>query len=214
MQKLTRMEAVDDAHQLSSGFVQEELYAEYANRLKALANAARIEYEKVQPIPYSPSAKAVYKDEVTSLDYKLRESQLNAPKERQAQALAFTVIKAKKQANPDMDKEQERKMRQQELSKARARVGAKRRMIDITPREWEAIQAGAISSTKLEQIIKYVDDVQLKQLATPRTSKTNLSTAKVNRLKSMSNAGYTTAEIAETLGISPSTVTKYLSGKE
>lgn len=214
MQKLTRMEAVDDARQLSSGFVQEELYAEYANRLKDLANTARIEYEKVQPIPYSPSAKAVYKDEVTSLDYKLRESQLNAPKERQAQALAFTVIKAKKQANPDMDKEQERKMRQQELSKARARVGAKRRMIDITPREWEAIQAGAISSTKLEQIIKYVDDVQLKQLATPRTSNTNLSTAKVNRLKSMSSAGYTTAEIAETLGISPSTVTKYLSGKE
>ena len=87
-------------------------------------------------------------------------------------------------------------------------------MIDITPREWEAIQAGAISSTKLEQIIKYVDDVQLKQLATPRTSNANLSTAKVNRLKSMSSAGYTTAEIAETLGISPSTVTKYLSGKE
>ena len=47
----------------------------------------------------------------------------------------------------------------------------------------------------------------------PRST-TTLSQAKVNKIKSMQASGYSTSEIAEDLGISSSTVTKYLKGKE
>ena len=112
-----------------------------------------------------------------------------------------------------MSSEEFRKLSQKELSRARDRVGAKRQPIVISDKEWEAIQAGAISYTKLSRIIKYVDDKRLKELAMPRTS-TKISESKQNRLKAMANSGYTTAEIADTLGISTATVSKYLLGKE
>ena len=41
-----------------------------------------------------------------------------------------------------------------------------------------------------------------------------MSTAKINRAISMRAAGRTNAEIAAALGVSPSTVTKYLNEKE
>ena len=79
----------------------------------------------------------------------------------------------------------------------------------MTDKEWEAIQAGAISENKLTQIINNVDIDDLRQRATPRAS-TELSTAKVNKITSMNASGYSTAEIAEALGVSTSTVSKYL----
>ena len=91
-------------------------------------------------IAYSASAKAAYQDEVTSLLGKLHVAQMNAPRERQAQTIANSVVEAKKQANPDMTKAEIRKAGQQALASARASVGAKRTPVVITDREWEAIQ--------------------------------------------------------------------------
>lgn len=48
---------------------------------------------------------------------------------------------------------------------------------------------------------------------TPRAS-TALSTAKQNRIAALSASGYSTSEIAEALGVSSTTVSKYLNGKE
>lgn len=56
-----------------------------------------------------------------------------------------------------------------------------------------------------------IDDLRARSM--PRTT-TTLSQAKVNKIKSMQASGYSTSEIAEDLGISSSTVTKYLKGKE
>ena len=112
-----------------------------------------------------------------------------------------------------MTSEELKKLKQVELSRARAKVGAKRSPIVISEKEWEAIQAGAISATKLTAIIKYIDDKRLKELAMPRQTST-LSQSKITRLKAMSQSGYTTAEIADTLGVSVSTVSRYLAGKE
>lgn len=208
-----KMDLVKDARQLSSGTPQEEIYAEYANMLKAMANRARKQSLNIEQIMYSPSARSLYSDQVDSLNEKLNQAEMNAPRERQAQAIANTAIKAKKQDNPHMSSEELKKLSQKELSRARAKVGAKRSPIIISDKEWEAIQAGAISPTKLSNIIKYVDDKRLKELAMPRERNT-LSTSKVSRLKAMASAGYTTSEIANTLGVSTSTVSKYLSGKE
>ena len=108
-----------------------------------------------------------------------------------------------------MTKAEEKKISQQELSKARLQVGAKRTPIVLTDREWEAIQAGAISSTKLAQIIGHVDADELKQRATPRTN-SSLSQSQVSKIKAMKASGYTTAEIAKSVGVSSSTVSKYL----
>lgn len=208
-QASTAMAEVDDARKLSSGHPTEEAYAEYANRMKSLANRARKEMVTTGKIAYSATAKATYQKEVDSLNAKLNVALKNAPKERQAQIMANATVSAKKQANPDMTKGEIKKASQQALTQARINVGAKREPIKITDREWEAIQAGAISENKLTQIINNIDMDDLRQRATPRAT-TALSTAKINKISSMNASGYTTSEIAEALGISSSTVSKYL----
>lgn len=208
-QASTQMAETKDARTLSSGTPQEEAYASYANKMKSLANQARKEMMSTGKIPYSASAKAAYQSEVDSLNAKLNVALKNAPRERQAQVIANATVTAKKQANPDMTNAEIKKANQQALTAARKRVGAERKPVVITDREWEAIQAGAISESKLTQILNNADIDSLRQRATPRAT-TTLSTAKQNKIASMSASGYSTSEIAEALGISTSTVSKYL----
>ena len=209
MQRSTKMAETRDARTLSSGTPQEEAYADYANSMKALANQARKVMANTGKIEYSSSAKATYSDEVNSLMYKLNDALKNAPRERKAQAIANSVVEAKKKANPDMSKAEIKKASQQALTSARASVGAKRTPVQITDKEWEAIQAGAISENKLLQILNNTDIDEVRKRATPRTTNT-LSQAKINRIATLRASGYSTSEIAEALGVSSSTVSKYL----
>jgi hypothetical protein len=208
-QASTKMAETKDARTLSSGTPQEEAYAEYANKMKSLANQARKEMVSTGKITYSASAKAAYQEEVDSLSAKLNVALKNAPRERQAQTMANAVVNAKKQENPDMTRSEIKKAGQQALTAARASVGAKKETIKITDREWQAIQAGAISENKLSQIISNADLDTLRQRATPRAT-TTLSAAKVNKIKSMNASGYSTSEIAEALGVSSTIVAKEL----
>lgn len=211
-QKSTKMAETMDARTLSSGTPQEEAYADYANKMKTLANQARKAMVSTGKIAYSASAKAAYQTEYDSLMGKLNVALMNAPRERQAQVIANASVNAKKKDNPDMTKAEIKKAKQQALSSARASVGAKRSSIDITDREWEAIQAGAISENRLTQILNNTDIDKLRQRATPRAT-TSLSTAKINRISAMKASGYSTSEIAKALGVSSSTVNKYLKEK-
>ena len=208
-QASTKMAETKDARTLSSGTMQEEAYAKYANKMKALGNQARLEMINTGKIAYSASAKAAYQSEVDSLDAKLNIALKNAPRERQAQIMANAKVAAKRKDNPDMTKGEIKKAGQQALTAARNQVGAKRELISITDREWEAIQAGAISENQLTKIINNMNIDDLRQRATPRTT-TSLSTSKVNKISSMNASGYSTAQIAEALGVSTSTVSKYL----
>lgn len=207
-QSSTRMMETDDARTLSSGTVQEETYARYANRMKALANQARKEMISTKEKDLNRTAMVTYKKETASLDAQLRLAVLNKPKEREAQRRATAVVQAKTQANKDMTKAEVKKAKQQALTKARTEVGARRKPIKITPKEWEAIQAGAISKTKLSDIINCMDDSDLKELAMPRQKKA-MSTAQINKINSMKASGYSTSDIAEALGVSTSTINKY-----
>ena len=211
--KVKLLSQVDDVRTLSSGTPQENAYADYANQMKALANRARKEYITTPRLKYNSSAKTTYQQEVDSLDAKLNDAAKNAPRERRAQAIANSQVKAKTQDNPDMTKAEIKKARQQAINSARASVGAssKDNRIVISDREWEAIQAGAISDSKLTQILRYTDMDAVKQRAMPRTT-TQLSTAKINKAKSMAASGYTVAEIADALGVSRSTVSNYMNG--
>ena len=212
-QKSTRMGEADDARALISDAdtPMERAYADYANKMKSLANQARKEMMNTGKIAYSASAKATYQAEVDSLMAKLNKSLLNAPRERQAQLLANAEVNAKKKSNPDMKPGDIKKASQQALTKYRNTVGAKRETIKITDREWEAIQAGAISENVLTKILNNSDADNLRQRATPRAS-TTLSTAKVNRIKAMNASNYSLSEIAKALGVSTSTVSNYLKG--
>jgi hypothetical protein len=86
---------------------------------------------------------------------------LNAPRERQAQLLAREKIKKTLEelgGKDAIESEDYKRIKNQALSGARAEVGAKRRPIDITDAEWDAIQSNAISPTKLGDILKAMDD--------------------------------------------------------
>jgi hypothetical protein len=197
----TRMAETPDAFTLSSGRPIEQVYAVYANQLKSLANTSRLNAIKTTPIPYNPSAKIAYEKEVASLNAQLNIALKNKPLERQAQILANTIVKRKIEANPDMDDDDIKKLKNQALAESRVRTGAKKTLVNISDREWEAIQAGAITSSKLTQILQNADLDRVKQLATPR-SKTLMTPAKIELAKARINSGYTLSEVAESLGVS------------
>lgn len=213
-QKSTKMAETRDAYSLVSeeNTQAELLYADYANRLKSLANEARKEMVYTGRLKYSASANKTYQKEVDSLKSKLNISLKNAPREREAQRLAAIEIKAKKQSNSDMTDDEIKKLSQQALARARTKVGAKRNSIDITDIEWEAIQNGAVSDHLLEQILRYADIDKVRERATPRSDR-GISDAKLALMATMSKNGYTIDEIAQRLGVSSSTISKELKKK-
>ena len=210
-QQSTKMAETDDAYTLVSKArnPKELAYADYANSLKAMANQARKTVVNTPDIKRSSTAAQKYTAEVESLNAKVSIAEKHAPKERHAQIMANAVIQAKKQANPDMTRAEVKKAGQQALDQARRQVGAKKEPFIISDKEWEAIQAGAISTNSLKKIMNHADMDRLRQLATPRDTN-GLSNVKVAHLKSLSAAGYTNAQIAQKLGVSTSTVIKYL----
>lgn len=207
----TKMAVATDARTLSSGTPKEESYAAYANKMKALANKARLAYMNTGNLVYSPEAKKKYAAEVESLDNKLNIALRNAPKEREAQRIANVRATAKKQDNPEMSNGEYKKIKQRELTAARIAVGAKKELVNITDNEWKAIQSGAISEHKLTQILNNSDIDRVRKLATPKSNGNSLSSSQIARIKAMSASGYTTAEIAKAVGISTSTVRDYAS---
>lgn len=216
-QKSTKMAETDDAMTLVSErkHPMELVYAEYANSMKAMGNKARTEMVNTGKIAYNRDAKRKYENEVESLTEKLRKAELNTVRERTANRMAAATIAAKKKAAEDAGEKLKskdiKKAGQVALTKYREEVGSiarKERNIIINDKEWEAIQSGAISETTLKRILNNCDPDSLRQRAMPKESKT-LTTAKVNRIKAMS-ASYTIAQIADKLGISTSTVSKYL----
>ena len=208
----TRMAETNDARTLISDAdtPTERAYANYANQMKALANKARKEYLDTPSAKFNRSAEKTYEAEVNSLKVKLNKALKNAPRERQAQLVANVVIKNKKKDNPDIDKKEEKRLRQQAIAAARARFGANRQdvRIDITDREWEAIQSGAISNSLLMKVLANTDMDAVKQRAMPYQGQT-VTPSMERRIRTMLRSGRTAAEIADSVGVSVSTVNSY-----
>lgn len=210
--KSTRLAEERDAHALSSGTVMEKVYADHSNELKALANQARKVAVNTPRSEYNASAAKTYKSEVTSLEAKLNTALKNKPLERLAQRQANAVVTTKRQADPNMDKDDLKKIKSMALAEARARVGASKQDIKISPAEWGAIQAGAISDNRLQAILQNTDLDVVKELAMPRQA-TVMVPARVQRAKQMAANGATPSQIADALGVAVSTVTSALSEK-
>lgn len=209
----TKMYEANDARTLMSKNPEEIeiIYADYANSMKALGDLARKESAAIKMTPYSPSAKKAYASEVASLNSKLRIAQANAPLERQVHLIGNKIVETTKAANPDMSASQVKKLKGQVLNDTRARIGANKERIVIKEREWEAIEAGAISNNLLSQILNNTDLDKVQDLATPRV-KTLMSDSKIARARIYQQQGRTLAEIADMLGVSVSTLSNALKG--
>lgn len=215
MQVSTKLAETDDARTLLSkdgGTVIEKVYADHSNSLKALANQARKELvNNTDTIPDSPSAKKVFKAEVDQLKADLEVAQRNSPRERAAQVLQNVIVAQKRAANPDMDPAVLKKVKAQALAEARHRTDAKKVLVPISDRQWEAIQAGAVSKTMLRKILDNADIEKIKELATPRQQSV-MGSQEQARARSLAAQGLTQAEIARVLGVSLSTLKRGLDG--
>ena len=211
-QKITKMEKARDARELlSDNPSQVELaYAKYANHAKNLGNKARL--ESLSPTlhqVYSKEAAKKYAKEVKELDEALIVAKKNAPRERQAQFLATSMINAAFKEHPEYEADDRKKVRGQCLNDAREATGAKKNRIRFTQRQWEAINAGAISESKLSELLRNADKESYMSLALPKATK--VTAEKQSRIKSLANAGWTQEQIADAVGISQSLVSTILS---
>lgn len=203
--KVGQLDRLTDAHKLSSGTKIEEIYADHSNRMKALANEARKEMVSTPSRNYSPTAKKAYAPEVDSLLRKLNTAEKNRPLERNAQILANDMIAKKKAANPDMSSDELKKVRVRALAEARRRTGAGKELIEITDREWDAIQAGAVSTNRLDKILRNTDVDKVRERATPK-QEVLMSGGMTAQARALLSRGYTQAEVAEQLGVSLTTL--------
>jgi hypothetical protein len=211
--EVTRLGNVDDAHKLSSGMPIENIYAEYSNSLKALANSARKASYNTGKLVYSPTANKTYASQVARLNGALNEALKNKPLERQAQLIANANVAARIADNPSMENADLKKIKGQALQAARDRIGAGKKMIDISPDEWQAIQAGAISGNKLGDILDNADIDKVRALATPRAA-TVMTPSKLALAKARLASGFTQSEVAQSLGVPVSTLNSALNVKE
>jgi len=210
-QRTTKLAITDDAHTLSSGTVIEKVYADHSNKLKALADQARLASVHTKSIAYSPAAKTAYSHEVASLNAKLNLALRNAPLERQAQVLANAVVSQKRHTNPDIEAAELKKIKAQALDAARIRTGAQKKRIEITDSEWAAIQAGAIAPSKLNKILNNANLDTVKKLATPKTEVLMTSVKKTRALQMLA-MGYPQSDVADALGVSLSTLKRSIGG--
>lgn len=210
--KSTKMAEAQDARELLSDNPsnKEILYANYANKMKSMANDSRKEYLSVPKLEYSPEARKKYAEEVASLNEKLITAKKNAQRERDAQRVANDQIREQKAMNPNMSDEDLKRIKGQALTGARQRVGAHKDKVTFTDKEWEAINAGAISENILNQLLANADKNSYTALATPRSSRVSAATA--SRVKALLGAGWTREEIAKAGYASIETVKEVESG--
>lgn len=199
-----------DARTLSSGTIQENLYADFSNKLKAMANQARKEAVNMKGIQRNPEAAKTYAPEVASLKEKYNNMIANKPKERKAMLIANANIKAKIQElglDPTIDKKEIKKISSVEMQRARDSVGASGRKskVTFTDREWEAVQAGAISDNMLTKFLNSSDSDEIVKRAMPKNVAV-MTSAKMSKANAMLKSGYSYAEIAKACGVPESTV--------
>ena len=186
----------------------ERVYADYATQMKDLARQARKLARNQPDWEAEPAAKKLYSKEVASLDEKLSLAKRNSVLERAAQRIANAKMSLILESNPELENDNEHFKREKgrQLDAARKIVGAKKLSIGskdnpLTDNEWKAIEAHAVSKSKLLDILNNADKGRIRELAMPKT-KTGLPPAKLSRAKSMLANGYSRAEVCDMLDIS------------
>lgn len=207
-----KMELTDDAFTLSSGTAVENVYAKFANEMKALAKQADAEAKEVKLPKVDKEAKQKYSKEVAELQVKLNGALLNKPRERQAQLLTSKIYNENRR--DDWTAKEASRARAQFEKEARERVDSNAHdyRIKFTPKEWEAVQSNAISSNMLKKLLQYADNDSVRKMATP-APKVAINASRLASAKTMLARGKTQAEVADQLGVSVSTLRKALAGE-
>nr|DAR66448.1 MAG TPA: RNA dependent RNA polymerase [Caudoviricetes sp.] len=188
----------------------EHHYADYINELKAYKKQIDKEAAGIKMPTRDPKAAKIYSEEVLSMKDKVNKVKVNRIKERQAQRMANVAAKAelaRRSEDEVLKKDEISRIKQQALNKARDMVGARRTPVNITDDEWDAVQSNAVSGTLLKELVSFMDDKQLKELATPRPNKV-MTDARKRKALALLNNGYTISQVADALGVSPSTIGK------
>lgn len=213
----TKMAEAKDARELLSDAPTpvEIVYADYANTMKSYGNRARKEYLAIKEVDRDPEVAKIYSSEVESLKEKLKKAESNAPLERKAQRYANQLLTIAKEEDPSLleDRDALKKKGGQYLTQARKAVGANKDRIKPTDKEWEAIQKGAISKTMLQRILNNADSDRIMELALPKAP-SGLTSSKLATAKTMLNDGWSIKEVADHFGVSASTLSRELDGKE
>ena len=214
------MNKAKDAYELVSEdrYPIEKVYADYANSMKKLANKARKESLNTGSLDYNSEAAKAYANEVESLKNKVNVSLIQAPLERKAQLVTGYIVDQKMKNNPERynrkspdGKKKIKKLRESVIKQQRAILGKSKPSFDITDKEWEAIQSGAIRLGLLKQVLRYGDQERIKKLATPKDlNMPALSKSNILMAKAMINSKYTLKEVADSFGVSVSTLQRYL----
>ena len=194
----------------------EVVYADHAIAMKELARQARAEARKQTEFKVDKDAKIKYAKEVKDLNDKIATAERNAPLEKQAQIKANVWYRQWEEDHPEDDNDSKKRQRGILLDRARKSVGAKKLVIGsednpLTPKEWEAIQAHAVSRSQLEKIIKNADMQVIKKYAMPKT-KTGIPAAKLARARKMVEQGYRRDEIANMLDVPQNKLLEALEG--
>ena len=189
--------------------VKEMAYAEYSNKMKALANDARKEAINTKEYKRDADAAKKYANVVSEMAAEYNEVLKNKPLERSAQVLASSNYNQWKRTHTDADDEDCKKMRTILINNERRKLGKTKVVMDINDERWEAIQAHAIAPSKLKDYYSVMDKDKVYQYALPKT-KSTISDATKSRVMSLANGNATLADIADTLGISISTVANIL----
>ena len=216
MYKSTKMAETDDAFKITSDpnnpYPMETIYATYANRMKQMGNDVRLEASKIKSYSVNESAKKAYKKEIESINNKLNTAKMNAPYERQSQMAANVILKQKRIANPEMSDSEKKKMGQIALNNARNRIipGGHKQRIVLTDKELEAINANAIPVSHLKDILNNVDNDKLTEMVMPKKNVKGINQSKILQAKALIARGETQADVADVLGVSVTTLRKYL----
>ena len=215
-QKVPLLSVTKDAYDIATDTPMDKAYADYHNWMLNQGNKARKLSLSVGSYEKDSNAEKAYAPEVASLKAKVVRAQKISPIERQAQIYANLVIEEKLKANPVLkkkgyEKEQSR-LREQTIAGARMRLNKPDRSFEITDREWEAIEAHAVSPTMFKQVLKYGNDKDIKKKALPKQN-SGLADSQVSAIKALLATGYSQQDIAEMYGISTSTVSNVKLGK-
>ena len=219
--KVERMYTVDDAYEKDSNGKyklignpddpKERAYADFANAMKQLARESRRIAVNTENLKRNPDSVKTYAKEVASLNESLKKVKANKYLEKQAQILGNKRYYAAKREG-DYSRDQLKRLQNECIAGARLSIGAKKPTISITPREWAAIDAGAVSSNVLTQIINNTSLETIRGYTMPRQTQRNLvSYTDECLIRSMAaRPGVTQAEIADAMGLSASTINAIL----
>lgn len=212
--KNTKMGAAEDARDLISPYntAIERVYANYANGMKALANEARKAWLTIPHMKQDAAAKDLYMAERISLSEKLKAAKMNKPLERKAQILANLAVGQYLYEHPEVknDGDTVKKLKGRTLQQKRDVVGASKNMVTFTPREWEAVQAGAVSENMFKALLDNAKTDHVKQLATPRRQRAALTPGQKSNILRMVKMHFDYSDIAEQLGVSVSQITNLI----